>query len=429
MFRDIQQLLLKELESQNAEKSSVDRVKNAKTLFELEITPADAVEILENNGITPVLDDSDCMIYEHPRHFQSKNDLITVRKTDVVPVNNRLSTHKENKVMKNQKITLDGQEYEYSYHTERNTVHFALNGEVSSHEKGNWDKTPYAILQPFIDIPIEKVASVTSNDTYTRGGIDLTQNAWILCPIDEVEKIKKQNSNVHVLGYVGESVKGLVNPFLSQLGYCAEEVGEKTWNDGESNQQLNDLINKEHLNSVQHYSSTDGEDEDFLIQTNKAIAIIKMFSENHLIKSPKDYERLKPQLETTGFENCFYNIMQRYSDSKQKNIDNTAIIANHRNIEVLSDKMARAGMPLNPNEIDALQKQITDYWSEKARAIRKENDAYQLAKLIMLNSGVRSFDKENQCVMGDVTTPQVIQPDFEQEYKPTQIDSDSMVLW
>jgi hypothetical protein len=121
--------------------------------------------------------------------------------------------------------------------------------------------------------------------------------------------------------------------------------------------------------------------------------------------------------------------MQGVSGSKQKNIDNTAIIANHRNIEVLSDKMARAGMPLNPNEIDALQKQITDYWSEKARAIRKENDAYQLAKLIMLNSGVRSFDKENQCVMGDVTTPQVIQPDFEQEYKPTQIDSDSMVLW
>ncbi|MBO4823541.1 MAG: hypothetical protein J5580_03175 [Clostridia bacterium] len=430
MFKDIQQLVLKELEAQKVEQSILDKVQQAKTLAELEITPTDAIAMLENNGITPVLDDSDRTVYDRPRNYQSKADLIAVRKTDVIPVNNRISTQKEDGVEHTEKVTLDGKEYEYSYPIERNTIHFAMNGEVASHEKGNWEHDPYAILQPFAEIKSESVASVTSNDTYTRGGVNLTPNAWILCPANEVEKIKKQNSNIHVLGYVGKDVKGLVNPFLSQLGYRAEKVGEKAWEDSESNKQFNQLLEKEHLSAVQHYLSTDCEDEEFLNKTNKAIAITKMLSENHLIQSPEDYERLKPQLAKTNYKACFYHIMNYSSGALQEKVDNTAIIANHRNIEVLSEKMAHAGMPLEPDEIDALQEQVTCPGSPKACAIRKNLDESEFANIILLNSGVRAYDKENQYIMGDVTVPQ---PSSEQNEEQAPVENltenNSMVLW
>lgn len=421
MFKDVQQLILKELETQKVEQSILDEVKKARTLAELEITPTDAIAMLENNGITPVLDDSDRVVYDRPRNYQSKVDLIAVRKTDVAPVNNRISTQKEDNVERTVKVTLDNQEYEYSYLIERNTTHFAMNGEVSSHDKGNWDDMPIAILQPFAEIPSENVASACSSDTYTRGGVNLTKNAWILCPANEVKIIEKQNPNVNVLGYVGDNVNGLVGPFLSQLGYRTETVGEKAWEDSESNEQFNELLKKEHLYAIQHFISTDSEDEDFLIKTNKAVAFTKMLSENHLIKSPADYERLRPQLLEAGFRDCFINIL-RHSDAL--NVDDKAILANHRNIQVLSEKMASAGMPMNLNEIEALQEQVEHPGSEKARAIRKNLEIEELATYIMLNSGFRSYDKENQYVMGDVSS---YQPVVKQEDE--QIKSDPNLLW
>lgn len=63
---------------------------------------------------------------------------------------------------------LNEKDYNYFYKRERNTVHFAVNDEVASHEYGNWENSKYAVLIPFTDIPKEKISKVKSVDTFTN---------------------------------------------------------------------------------------------------------------------------------------------------------------------------------------------------------------------------------------------------------------------
>ena len=390
------------------------KINNAKCLADVDMTPTDAMEVLEINGITPVLDESDRAIFERPRNYQSKADLIAVHKMDVVPTNNRLLTLKEAGVQRVGKVILDGKGYTYNYLLERNTVHISMNDEVSSHEGGNWDKCHYTVLQPFDEIPNEKIGMMLSNDTFTRGGFDLTKNAWILCPVKEVETVKKLNPNVHVLGYNAENSYGLAAPFLSQLGYRAESVGAWGWADEQSEQQFGKLAKQEKLNMVQHNSTTDYEDEDFLIQTNKAIAIVKMLVENNLIQSPLDWERIKPQLEDQINFSCLLCGIWSSTRVFPEFINDTAVVANKRQVIVLAEKMAQAGMPLTQHEQNTLQTQIDDF---------KRQSLVELVTKILLNSAVRSYNKNFH-----MFTDTDMQPSVNQSNEQIN-EADSTTLW
>lgn len=333
------------------------QVEQATTLAQLNVSPDDAVQMLTANDVTPVLDESDYEIFERPRNFQSRADLIAVHKMDIMPTNNRLTTLSEAGVKQTEKVTIDGQEYEFSYLLERNTMHFSMNDEVSSHFYGDWENCHYLVLQPFAEIPHDKIGAMMANDTFTRGGVDLTENAWIICPKDEVQTVQELNPHVHVLGYQGENVKGLAAPFLSQLGYRAEKVGQWGWYDEQSRQQFEAIIDHEKLHAVQHTNSTDYEDEEFNIYANRAIAMIKMLVEQNLVRSVEDFERIKPQLaKVMGIGNLI-----RHTDVQEINIDDTAIVANGRQIQVFAEKMEKAGMPVTNPEYVRLRDHMAGY--------------------------------------------------------------------
>ena len=327
------------------------------TLAQLGITPADAVTMLEQNGITPLLDESDREIFERPRDYQSRADLIAVHKMDNMPTHNRLSTPAELGLEHTESITLDGKEYAYSFQLQRNTMHVSMNDEVSSHFAGNWDNCHYTVLQPFHEIGDVEIGNAAPNDTYTRGGIALSKNAWILCPADQVAEVKQQNPGVHVLGYQGENSKGLAAPFLSQLGYRAEKVGQWGWDDRESQQQFDNLMQNENINAIQHFASTDAQDEQFLINTNQVIAIFKMLRDNHLVNSVEDFERLKPQIEKQTMLNHLLGsvLVPDSINMYQKEINQNAIVANGHQATVFINKMERAGMPLLDADAKNLQ--------------------------------------------------------------------------
>ncbi len=307
---------------EEAEKN-IGAVERAVSLAELNITPTDAISLLETNEITPVLDESDRKIFERPREYETKGKaaLCAVHKMDIMPENSRLSTLKEAGVERTEKIMIDDKEYKYSYLMERDTVHLSMNDEVSSHMYGNWDQCHYTVLQPCAEIANEKIGSLEPNDTFTRGGVDLTKNAWILCPADEVETVQELNPHVHVLGYKGENAQGLAAPFLSQLGYRAESVGMWGWSDWESEQQFYRIAEREKLPVIQHTDSPEYQDEVFKIGTNKTIALVKMLVENDLVHSAADLEHLQPQLKHVGFDIA-------------KSQMSAGIVANHHNIEV-----------------------------------------------------------------------------------------------
>ncbi|MCQ2382030.1 MAG: hypothetical protein MJ054_01865, partial [Clostridia bacterium] len=376
--------------SLNQAEDDLYNVEKALTLSELNVSVLDAMKFLEDNNIAPVLDSSDYEIFNRDCDYQSTKDLIAVHKMDVMPTGSRLSTVGEAGIKATEKIVLDGKEYEYNYLLERNTVHVSMNDEVSSHLGGNWENCHYTVLQPFAEIPKEQVSSMVPNDTYTRGGFDLTSNAWILCPVDEVDTVKELNQGVHVVGYQAENAKGLAAPFLSQLGYRAESVGQWGWGNEETQKKFLDLAQQEQINTVQHCDSTDKEDEEFNIATNKTIAIIKMLVKENLVQSYADLERLKPQLEQNAFYATTCHILQSTNVLDMKLINEKAIVANNRQVDVLSEKMQKAGIPLTNHEQEALQAQVEDYHSENATELRHGLNLQDMVSKIMLNSTLRA---------------------------------------
>lgn len=335
--------------------------RDSTTLAQLGITPADAVTMLEQNGITPLLDESDREIFERPRNYQSRADLIAVHKMDNMPTHNRLSTAAELGLEHTERITLDGKEYAYSFQLQRNTMHVSMNDEVSSHLAGNWDQCHYTVLQPFDEVDDVEIGAAVPNDTYTRGGIALSKNAWILCPADKVEAVKQQNPDVHVLGYKGENAMGLAAPFLSQLGYRAEKVGQWGWGDYESQQQFYNLMQSENVDITQHFASTDKEDEEFMINTNMAVAIFKMLRDNNLVNSVEDFDRLKPQIEKQTMLSTALNSFFSRSLEVDRNLkDRNAIVANGRQVKQFCLKMEQAGMPLSATDAANLQQYYVD---------------------------------------------------------------------
>ena len=218
-------------------------LKQATSLAQLGITPAEAVQILESHNISPVLDESDQVIFERPRAYQNVADFIAVHQMQAMPLRNRLISVQEAKVRFTKEVTLDEKTYKYAYRVEHNNVHFSLNGAnpaLSANDIQEHDS--YAILQPLKEIPRKKICGITAADTFTRGGVDLTPNAWILCPVEKVKMVQKFNPHVHVLGYRGGNVRGFIAPIITQLGYRAEQVKLWGWDDLQSQQALENWL-------------------------------------------------------------------------------------------------------------------------------------------------------------------------------------------
>ena len=291
----------------------VNKIKEAKTLNDLGLSLIEAFNFLEKNGVQPILSEEDKVVYDNPRNYTSKSSLIGVHKTRYIPENNMIRTAKDSNVKEKRNITLNGVNYEYSFKNERNTIHMALNDEVSSHTFGSWDDCKYSILVPLEDIPNEKIGQAAPIDTFTIGSLELTNKSWILCPKEKVSEIKNKNPLVNVLGYEGENVKGFSKPFLTQLGYRGEDVGMWSWDDEESKEQFYDLMKKEHIDTTPHSFTTFFKEEKDLLRINQVVALSKLIRNNKLIKNRSDIEKIKKQLIEQSQD--FGNILNRLIES------------------------------------------------------------------------------------------------------------------
>ncbi len=334
----------------NEIEQSMNSIENSKTLSDLGITPTEAIELLENNGIQPVLSESDKSISVHPRNYTSKSSLIGVHKTKYAPTANMIKSAKDSNVEYQKHITLNGTEYEYSYKSARDTIHLAMNDEVSSHLFGSWDDCKYAILIPFVDIPNEKIGRVATVDTFTRGSIELSENSWILCPKNEVEKLKIFNPKAHVLGYEGENVKSYSKPFLTQLGYRGEDVGMWNWADNESAKQFIELMQKEGLKIGTHTYTYFHEDEEILSSINQAVALSKLLRDNHLITAPEDIENIMEQLSADDYYQSFGSILSNLCTKSDmvEDVEPQSIKGNNKQVDIFLQEMENNGFNISP---------------------------------------------------------------------------------
>ena len=78
----------------------------------------------------------------------------------------------------------------------------AINDEVYPNDGGNWDHCTYSILMPLKDIPNNKIAAATPQDTFTNGSIELKEDSWIICPKNEF-KGHRSGNGVALGDYLG----------------------------------------------------------------------------------------------------------------------------------------------------------------------------------------------------------------------------------
>lgn len=177
------------------------------------------------------------------KKIKGLSDLVLVHKTDYIPIDGVIKSSKDAGVLGDASIWINDQEYIISLPSERESVHFCLNGEVTSHKFGNWDESKYAIIIPFEKIDKDNIVGGITVDTYTKGSVQIPQGSYILCPQTEIKRIESLTKNLNVVGYEGENVTGYANMFLSKvLGYKKEKIGEHSWEEGEYEQEGEDGV-------------------------------------------------------------------------------------------------------------------------------------------------------------------------------------------
>ncbi|MBP3707870.1 MAG: hypothetical protein J6J36_04595 [Clostridia bacterium] len=331
-------------------------IEDARTLYEIGITPTDAMELLESKGIQPVLSESDKCVFLHPRDYSSKSSLIGVHKTRYAPTANMIKSAKDSNVEYKKNITINGVEYEYSFKSARDTVHMAMNDEVSSHMYGSWDDCKYAVLIPFDDIPDEKIGRAAPMDTFTRGSIELSEHTWILCPKNEVERLKIFNPKTHVLGYEGENVQGFSQPFLTQLGYRAEDVDMWNWSNDESAHQFYELMAREGIKTGTHTYTYFHEDEQLLARINQAVSLSKLLRDNHLITTPEDIENIMNQLADNYQSFGFILSDLGEKTSMGSDVEPQSIKGNKKQVNIFLEEMKKNGFNISPAYQDIMKK-------------------------------------------------------------------------
>lgn len=200
---------------------------------------------------------------------------VLVHKTNYIPSDGRIKTSKESGV-ESGTIVLE-RIGRTQFKSARNTVHFAVNGEVGSHAYGNWDNMKYAVLIPFKDIPVNQLRCAYTVDTFIEGGLKLPKTAYFLCPEEEIEVVKKNNPDMNVIGYKGKKVSGYANLLVSMLGYKMETCGMWSWANDKDQREFEKNVLKSGLNveQVSHSSTKEKLEEDYFNNINLLMAFLK----------------------------------------------------------------------------------------------------------------------------------------------------------
>ncbi len=277
-----------------------------RTLEDMGFDFQSAIEFLKSNGAEVVLREEDKHIIQRSEDYQGTQDFILVHKGNYLPKDSKLQSTKEAQATRTDKVTLNGEEYTYSYEVERDTVHFSVNGEVSSHAYGQWDDCKYAILVPFDDIPRSQIKEAAASDTFTKGGVDLSSGSWILCPKGEMEKARKACPEASIIEYDGPNVTGYADTLVSNLGYKYEDVGMWSWSDSKSDEQYKDIMTKEGLTFAAHSYTEYSSNEKMLEAINKTVSILGLIKRNGLISNKEQKRDIIEQL--SNFSNCYPTI-------------------------------------------------------------------------------------------------------------------------
>lgn len=220
-----------------------------------------------------VLTEEDKKVLDNHSDFKSLNDLCLVHKCNYMPFNNEIKSALSSGGESIRSFKIGIKSYDYKHKEQRHTVHFAVNGEVSSHDLGNWDVRKYAIIVPF-ECLLNNIVSACACDTFVRDKASLNEKCYILCPKEQVEIVQKSNNLANVIPYEGNNVSGFANAVVSFLGYKCEKITNHGWV-SDDEYLYNALMRNKNLNILEHMSTEDYSDD---LMKNSYNHILEIYS-------------------------------------------------------------------------------------------------------------------------------------------------------
>jgi len=109
----------------------------------------------------------------------------------------------------------------------RETIHFALNGSVTSHDRGNWSDAQIAIVVPLSDI-ISQVDTIRGEDTWIVGELELPSSAVIIGSPEALAGLGPGLATVRTVGNAS-SLNEAVNSEIENQGFTVATIGDRGW--------------------------------------------------------------------------------------------------------------------------------------------------------------------------------------------------------
>lgn len=250
----------KQIEAANSLKEQLEaEVKNIdKELNTLQIyTMDDFKEYSKENNEPIILNEEDLSrIPNIIKPIKSVDDLYLVHKGGHYPVDGKIRCT-DNLEPRECTINIGNDKITSKINGGRSTVHFAVNHEVRSHSFGGWDKKPYIIIIPFKDVPIDTIGSAAAVDTFIVGDVKLTENTYIICPKEDIEKVQKANPECSVIGFENnikenKSAANYGNLVLKLLGVTVQDADQYNYQSYDARKQHREIISDLHLSQNPH---------------------------------------------------------------------------------------------------------------------------------------------------------------------------------
>lgn len=208
-------------------------------------------KILQEVSLDDLLEQIDSGRYdgviEH-KGLQKLSDLVLVHKTEYAPENGIIKTSENAGATIPKEFEFLGEKYSMQIPSHRETVHFSLNGEVTSHWAGDFDHRKYAVLIPFEKVQKDAIGMTFPVDTFLNGNVEIPIGGYVLCPQAEQEKLAKSNNNAIVIGYEGKDVDGYANQLLEKiLGYKKEGIRSNEWASREDQLKLAEICDQNNI--------------------------------------------------------------------------------------------------------------------------------------------------------------------------------------
>ena len=158
----------------------------------------------------------------------------------------------------------------------RSSVHFCLNGIVSSHMQGNFEGNPFVIIEPFSEHENDdNILAVRGEDTYFKGGLELSDKFIIL--VDKRYASQLIDSGIDeskVVFYKGDQAKALES-MLIHIGIVPELVWKDYIIDSKTSPFIDNFIKGKQYPHDKHCFS-----ESYVSDDEKTLVLWQKYGEN-----------------------------------------------------------------------------------------------------------------------------------------------------